>query len=39
MKFLSGEKKLPTKPDMLNDMNEQMQKHWNKGVRNYILHL
>lgn len=32
MKFLTGEKKLPTKAEMLNDMNERMQKHWNKGV-------
>lgn len=32
MKFLSGEKKLPSRAEMLNDMNVQMQKHWNKGV-------
>lgn len=36
MKFLSGEKTLPTKTEMLNDMNEQMQKHWAKGVSNVL---
>lgn len=38
MKFLSGDKKLPTKTEMLNDMNEQMQKHWNKGYRKHYSH-
>lgn len=38
MKFLSGEKKLPSKSEMLSDMHEKLQIHWNKGYRKHYTH-
>lgn len=38
MKFLSGEKKLPPKSEMLSDMHEQLRIHWNKGYRKHYTH-
>lgn len=38
MKFISGEKKLPSKYDMLNDMWTQTENHWNKGYRVHYSH-
>lgn len=38
MKFLSGEKKLPSKPDMLSDMHKQLENHWKKGYRKHYSH-
>lgn len=31
VKFITGEKKLPTESEMMADMREQNQIHWNKG--------
>lgn len=38
MKFLSGAKQLPSKSKMLEDMQVQMQKHWNYGYRKHRSH-
>lgn len=38
MKFISGGKKLPTKHEMLNDIQLQHQILWNKGVPKNKLH-
>lgn len=38
MKFISGEKKLPSRNEMLDDMWTTMKKHWNKGYRKHYSH-
>lgn len=38
MKFITGEKKLPTKYEMIEDMHKQLQRHWDKGYRKRYTH-
>lgn len=38
MKFISGQKKFPSKYEMFADMNEQMEKHWKKGYNKFKSH-
>ncbi|XP_037049486.1 senecionine N-oxygenase-like isoform X1 [Bradysia coprophila] len=38
LKFLSAEKKLPSKSEMIGDMRMQTQIHWNKGYRKHRTH-
>ena len=38
MKFLTGEKKLPSKSEMLKDMHIQLEKHYRKGYRKRLTH-
>lgn len=38
MKFLTGEKKLPSKSEMYADMQIQLQKHWGKGYGKRYTH-
>ncbi|XP_055297698.1 senecionine N-oxygenase-like [Sitodiplosis mosellana] len=38
MKFLTGEKQLPSKSDMLTDMQIQLQNHWGKGYGKRYTH-
>lgn len=39
MKFLSGEKQLPSRQEMLEDMWAQVEHHWNKGYRRHQTHV
>lgn len=38
MKFIAGDKELPSKSEMLADMQKQTQTHWNKGYRKHYSH-
>lgn len=38
LKFLSGNKKFPSKSEMMADMRMQTQIHWNKGYRKHRTH-
>lgn len=38
MKFLTGEKKLPSKSEMLKDMHIQLENHYRKGYRKRLTH-
>lgn len=38
MKFLTGEKMLPSKSKMLEDMHTQLQNHYKKGYRKRLTH-
>lgn len=38
MKFITGEKKLPSKYEMLEDMHINLQNHYNKGYRKHYTH-
>lgn len=38
MKFISGDKKLPSKPEMLKEFRADTQIHWNKGYPKHKTH-
>lgn len=38
LKFFSGEKKLPSKSEMMSDMHKQLETHWKKGYRKHYSH-
>lgn len=39
MKFLSGQKQLPSKKEMLRETEEEMEKRWAKGYKKRQAHL
>lgn len=38
MKFLTGEKQLPSRSEMLKDMHTQLENHYKKGYRKRLTH-